>query len=161
VKGSDVTATFGSILRREHVFVDVPPCDRDDAFREILSRIVQTGALTDEGATTVLRAMLQRERLGATAVGRGIALPHCKTAAVTAPFVAFARMRTPIEFAAVDGDPVHSILLVVSPPAAADVHLEILKSVARIARDDYSSRVLRNTRDADALYDFLREMGGQ
>lgn len=151
-------ATFASLLRRAHVFADVPPGERDDVLRAFLDRLVAAGALDGDASTTVLRAVLKRERTGTTGVGRGIAIPHCKTSAVAEPFVAFARTTEPIEYGAADGDPVHSLFLVVSPPEAADAHVEVLRSVAKIARDDYTTRVLRNTSTADGLFDLLREL---
>ena len=153
--------TFAKLLRRDQVFADVPAGDRDGVLRAILDRLVAAGALDEEGSTTVLRAILKRERTGTTGIGRGIAIPHCKTAAVARPLVAFARTASPIDFGATDGDPVHSIFLVVSPPEGADAHVEILKSVAKIARDDYASRVLRNTSDPDSLFEFFHELDGK
>jgi mannitol/fructose-specific phosphotransferase system IIA component (Ntr-type) len=156
-----VGTTFAKLLKREQVFIDVPAGERDTVLRAVLDRLVAAGALDQEGSTTVLRAVLKRERTGTTGIGRGIAIPHCKTAAVSAPVVAFARTTVPIEYGATDGDPVHSIFLVVSPPEGADAHVEILRSVAKIARDDYASRVLRNTNERDSLFEFFHELDGK
>lgn len=151
-------ATFASLLRRNHVFTDLPVGERDDVLRRFLDLVVETGAMSAEDSTTVLRAVLKRERTGTTGIGRGIAVPHCKTGAVQTTFVALARTVDPIEYASADGDPVHSLFLVVSPPDAADVHIEVLRSVAKIARDDYATRVLRNTRQAESLFELVREL---
>ena len=153
--------SFASLLQREHVFTDLPAGERDQVIRALLDRLVAAHALDEESSTTVFRAVLKRERTGTTGVGRGIAVPHCKTSAVAAPLVAFARTTEPIEYGAADGDPVHSLFLVVSPPEEADAHVSVLRSVARIARDDYASRVLRNTNQRDSLYDLFRELDGK
>lgn len=150
--------TFASVLERAHVFVGIPPAPRDEILRTVLDRLVSAGALDSDASTTVLRAVLKRERTGTTGIGRGIAVPHCKTAAVGRALVAFARVVEPIDFGAADGDPVHSLFLVVSPPEASDEHVAILRSVARIARDDYASRVLRNTNDPSSLYELFCEL---
>jgi len=152
--------TFASLLAREHVFADVPPGPRDDVFREILDRLVGAGAISQDDSTTVLRAVLKRERTGTTGIGRGIGIPHCKTSAVPKPLVAFARTVEPIDYGASDGDPVQSIFLVVSPPESADLHVSILRWIATFARDDYVTRVLRNTSDPDLLFDLFREYRG-
>jgi mannitol/fructose-specific phosphotransferase system IIA component (Ntr-type) len=151
-------ATFSTFLRREHVFTDVPAGERDDVLRAVLDRLVEAGAIDEETSTTVLRAVLKRERTGTTGIGRGIAIPHCKTAAVATSLVAFARTTEPIAYGAADGDPVNSLFLIVSPPDSAESHVEILKSVAKMARDDYATRVLRNTNQRDSLYEFFCEM---
>ena len=114
-----MAATFATLLRREQVFTDVPAGNRDDVLRAVLDRLVGCGAFDEEASTTVLRAILKRERTGTTGIGRGIAIPDCKTAAVTKPVVAFARTAAPIDFGAADGDPVQSLFVVVSPPEAA------------------------------------------
>jgi len=151
-------ATFSTFLRREHVFTDLPAGERDDVLRDMLDRLVGAGAMDQETSTTVLRAVLKRERTGTTGIGRGIAVPHCKTSAVAATLVAFARTTEPIAYGAADGDPVNSLFLIVSPPESAESHVEILKSVAGMARDDYATRVLRNTNQGDSLFDFFHEM---
>jgi mannitol/fructose-specific phosphotransferase system IIA component (Ntr-type) len=156
-----VAATFASLLRPEHVFIGLPAGPRDDVLRAFLDRVVAAGTLTEDESTTVLRAVLKRERTGTTGIGRGVAVPHCKTTAVKAPFVAFARTVEPIDYGAADGDPVDSLFLVVSPPESADLHVEVLRSVAKIARDDYTTRVLRNTPSAESIHDLLRELDQQ
>lgn len=156
-----MAVTFASLLVREHVFTDLPPVERDELFRLLLDRLVAAGVLTEDASTTVLRAILKRERTGTTGIGHGIAIPHCKTAAVASPLVALARPVEPISYGAADGDPVHSLFLVVSPPEESDAHVAILKSVARIARDDYASRVLRNTSEGGSLFELIRELDGR
>ena len=150
--------SFASLLRRQHVFTGVAPAERDEVFRVVLDLLVGTGTFDAEASTTILRAILKRERTGTTGIGHGIAIPHCKTTAVSAPVVALARMREPIPYGAADGDPVHSIFVVASPLDAADAHVAILKSVARIARDDYATRVLGNTCEQGSLFELIREL---
>ncbi|MCE9635972.1 MAG: PTS sugar transporter subunit IIA [Planctomycetes bacterium] len=156
-----MATTFASVLRVEHVFGDIPVGDRDSVIRAVLDRLVAVGAIPEDESITVFRAILKRERTGTTGIGRGIAIPHCKTAAVTSPLVAFGKILAPIDYGAADGDPVHSLCVVVSPADAPGVHVEILKSVALLARDDYNARVLKNTFDPASLFDFFRELDGK
>ena len=155
-----MATTFASLLQRAHVFSGVPTGARDDVLRRFLDRLVEAGAIDEEHSTTVLRAVLKRERAGTTGIGRGIAIPHCKTAAVESPLVAFARTDEPVDYGAADGDPVQSLFLVVSPLTDSDTHVEVLRSVAKIARDDYAARVLRNTSQCDSLFELFRELDG-
>jgi len=148
-------------LRRSYVVVGLPPGDRDDVLREFVDRLVAAGALDAAAATTVLRAVLKRERVGSTGVGRGIAIPHAKTAAVEVPIVAFARVAEPIPYGATDGADVHSLFLVVSPADATEHHIAVLRWIASIARSDYYSNVLRNTSDPDSLHSLFLESDGQ
>src|SRR5688572_17357868 len=135
----------------------LPPGERDDVLKDFVDRLVAAGAFPADAGTTVLRAVLKRERVGSTGVGRGIAIPHAKTSAVTAPIVAFARLAEPIPYGATDGADVHSLFLVVSPAEEGEGHVAILKWIASIVRSDYYSKVLRNTADPDSLYSLFLE----
>lgn len=150
-----------SCLDPHHVIVGLAPADRDEVLRDFVDRLVAAGAFPEAAGTSVLRAVLKRERVGSTGVGRGIAIPHAKTAAVEKPIVAFARIAEPIPYGATDGADVHSLFLVVSPAEAGDVHVAILKWIASIARSDYYSKVLRNTSDPASLHSLFLETDGQ
>src|SRR5262245_14650173 len=144
-------------LNSAHVFVGLAPGDRDDVLKEFVERLVAAGAFPADAGTSVLRAVLKRERVGSTGVGRGIAIPHAKTSAVATPVVAFARLSGAIPYGATDGADVHSLFLVVSPPEDAQLHMAILKWIASIARSDYYSKVLRNTSDPASLHSLFLE----
>ena len=153
--------TPSSHITREHVFTGLKPGDRDEVLRDFVDRLVAQGAFDAAAGTSVLRAVLKRERVGSTGVGRGIAIPHAKTSGVTSPIVAYARIAEPIPYGSTDGADVHSLFLVVSPAEATEEHIQILKWIASIARSDYYSKVLRNTSDADSLYQLFQETDGQ
>ena len=148
-------------LERRHVFGGVVATDRDDLVRAVIDRVVDAGGLDRKKASFILRFVRERERVGSTGIGRGIALPHCKSNVVDQPLIAFARLAGTVDYGATDGEPVHSVFLIASPPEAAEVHVSILKSVAKIARDDYYARILRNTTDPDSLFDLFREADGK
>ena len=148
-------------LERGHVFVGLTPGDRDDVLRDFVERLVAVGAFPETAGTTVLRAVLKRERVGSTGVGRGIAIPHAKTAGIASPMVAYGRVAEPIPYGATDGADVHSLFLVVSPPDANEEHIAVLRWIASIARSDYYSKVLRNTSDPDSLFALFLETDGQ
>jgi mannitol/fructose-specific phosphotransferase system IIA component (Ntr-type) len=147
-------------LDRRHVVVGLPPADRDEVLREYVDRLVALGAFSESAGTTVLRAVLKRERVGSTGVGHGIAIPHAKTSAIETPIVAYARVAEPIPYGSADGVDVHSLFLVVSPADANDEHIAILKWLASIARSDYYTKVLRNTSDPDSLHSLFLETDG-
>ena len=149
-----------SYLDRSHVITGLPPGQRDDVLKDFMDRLVAAGAFPEAAATTVLRGVLKRERVGSTGVGHGIAIPHAKTSAVEAPIVAYARLAEPIPYGAADGVDVHSLFLVVSP-AEGEGHIAILKWIASIARSDYYSKVLKNTSDPDSLYQLFLESDAQ
>jgi PTS system fructose-specific IIA component/PTS system nitrogen regulatory IIA component len=150
----------GARIDRAHVIVGLAPAERDDVLKDFVDRLVALGAFPEEAGTTVLRAVLKRERVGSTGVGRGIAIPHAKTSAIEKQIVAFARVAEPIPYGATDGADVHSLFLVLSPAEAHDDHMTILKWIASIARSDYYSKVLKNTSDPDSLHSLFLETDG-
>ncbi|MFO1134349.1 MAG: PTS IIA-like nitrogen regulatory protein PtsN [Rhodoblastus sp.] len=103
----------------------------------------------------VLDALIQRERLGSTGIGGGIAIPHGKLAKCTRIFGVFARLEKPIDFEALDDAPVDLIFLLVAPENAGADHLNALSRAARVLRNQSLVTTLRSTRDPSALYSIL------
>ena len=147
-------------LDRRNVVVGLPSADRDEVLRLFVERLVELGTFSEAAGTTVLRAVLKRERVGSTGVGHGIAIPHAKTSAIETQIVAYARVAEPIPYGSADGVDVHSLFLVVSPTEANEEHIAILKWIASIARSDYYTKVLRNTSDPDSLHSLFLETDG-
>src|SRR6201993_3264452 len=111
--------------------------------------------LTGQNERTIFEVLLQREKLGTTAVGYGVAIPHGKLAKLDKLFGLFARLERPIDFDALDAQPVDLIFLLLAPEAAGADHLKALARVARLLRDPEVARKLRESRDAEALYAVL------
>jgi PTS system nitrogen regulatory IIA component len=101
--------------------------------------------------------LLERERLGTTGVGNGIAIPHGKLPGLRQLYGLFARLETPIDFDAVDEQPVDLIFLLLAPEAAGADHLKALARVSRLLRDRAVCEKLRGADQADAMYALLTE----
>lgn len=108
--------------------------------------------LTGRDETEVFEVLLQRERLGSTGIGEGIAIPHGKLANMDRLFGLVARLEKPIDFEALDGQPVDILFLLLAPEGAGADHLKALSQVARVLRDQEVLDRLRAARDADAIY---------
>jgi nitrogen PTS system EIIA component len=115
----------------------------------------RAATLTGQNERMIFDSLMQRERLGSTAVGNGIAIPHCKLPKLTRIFGLFARLDRPIDFDALDGRPVDLIFLLLAPETAGADHLKALARVARLLRDEEIATRLRESRDAEALYAVL------
>ena len=122
---------------------------KKQALQEIAAK---AAILTGQSERAILEILLQREKLGSTGVGNGVAIPHGKLANV---FGLFARLERPVDFEALDGQPVDLIFLLLAPEGAGADHLKALARVARLLRDPEVARKLRNSHDADALYAVL------
>ena len=125
---------------------------KKQALQEMSERAAQVSGLS---AREIFDALLQRERLGSTGVGDGIAIPHGKLANCKHIFGIFARLERPIDFEALDGLPVDLIFLLIAPESAGADHLMALAMIARVLRDQAMAAQLRATRDASALYSLL------
>lgn len=126
--------------------------------KQLLHELAEyAGAQCGLGARDIFETLLQRERLGSTGIGRGIAIPHGKLAKVPALFGLFARLERPVDFEALDNEPVDLVFLLIAPEAAGADHLKALARVARILRDPVVTQKLRATRDATVLYAVLTQ----
>jgi PTS system nitrogen regulatory IIA component len=111
--------------------------------------------LTGRPEREILDVLMQRERLGSTAIGSGIAIPHGKLPKLDRLFGLFARLDRPIDFEALDGQPVDLIFLLLAPANAGADHLKALARIARLLRDVDMTRLLRDSSDREALYAVL------
>lgn len=116
---------------------------------------VKAAALTGQSDRAIFEILLQREKLGSTGVGNGVAIPHGKLPKLGKVFGLFARLERPVDFEALDGQPVDLCFLLLAPEAAGADHLKALARVARLLRDPEIARKLREQRDADAIYAVL------
>ena len=128
--------------------------------KRVLQDIAAPAArLTGIPERQVFETILQRERLGSTGVGNGIAIPHGKIAGVERLVGAFARLENPVDFDAIDGAPVDLVFLLLAPENAGAEHLKALSRIARTLRDPDRVARLRATAEPDALMAVLADPG--
>jgi PTS system nitrogen regulatory IIA component len=99
----------------------------------------------------VLAALNEREQLGCTGFGQGVAIPHAKIEGLERLYGFFARLAEPVDYKAIDGRPVDLIFLLLSPPDAGAEHLKALAAISRVTRDAATLERLRGARSRDAL----------
>ncbi|ACM35278.1 MULTISPECIES: PTS IIA-like nitrogen regulatory protein PtsN [Rhizobium/Agrobacterium group] len=105
----------------------------------------------------IFDVILQREKLGSTGVGNGIAIPHGKLTSISTIQGVFARLETPIDFEALDEQPVDLVFLLLAPEGAGADHLKALSRIARVLRDQDLVAKLRASDSATAIYTFLNQ----
>jgi len=125
---------------------------KKQAIQELAAKAAQ---LTGQGERAIFDVLMQREKLGSTGVGNGIAIPHGKLPNLNKLFGLFARLDRPVEFETLDGLPVDLIFVLLAPETAGADHLKALARVARLLRDPDVARKLRQSRDAEAIYAVL------
>ena len=126
--------------------------NKKQVIQELAARAAE---LTGQNERAILEILTQREKLGSTAVGNGVAIPHGKLPKLGRLFGLFARLERPVDFEALDAQPVDLVFLLLAPESAGADHLKALARVARLLRDPETARKLRESRDADAVYAVL------
>jgi PTS system nitrogen regulatory IIA component len=143
---------LNDILTPEAVIASLRVNSKKQALQEVSERAALVSGLA---AREIFDSLLQRERLGSTGVGDGIAIPHGKLAKCGRIFGIFARLERPIDFEALDGLPVDLMFLLIAPENAGADHLKALALIARALRSPGLAAKLRATRDASALFSLL------
>jgi mannitol/fructose-specific phosphotransferase system IIA component (Ntr-type) len=147
-------------VRPPHVVTDLRAETRDAAVRDLAALFASSGALARAKAESLAAEVLQREGEGTTGIGGGVAVPHAKTTLVKEMLVAVGLSRAGIDFASVDGDPVHVVFLIASPPDAAAEYLALMKWLVGLTRSKYWMKLLKGCTSPEALVEVLEESGG-
>ena len=144
--------TITDLVAPEAIVPALKVASKKQALQELAAR---AAIFTAQNERSIFEVLLQREKLGTTAVGYGVAIPHGKLPKLVKMFGLFARLDRAIDFEALDGGPVDLIFLLLAPEAAGADHLKALARVARLLRDQETANKLRAARDAEALYALL------
>src|SRR4249920_763808 len=142
------------LIAPEAVFLALKAKTKKQALQELAQRAAKLAGLD---ARDILDTLLQRERLGSTGVGRGIAIPHGRVPALRSIVTLFARLDEAIDFEALDDEPVGLIFLLLAPEHAGADHLKALARISRLLREPSSIEKLRASKDRAAIYSVLTE----
>ncbi len=145
---------LGDLIGPDAVMAAPKVKNKKQLLQELSARAAR---LTGVPEREIFDALLQRERLNSTGLGRGVAIPHGKIAGVNHIVGIFARLAMPIDFDAVDGEPVDVVFLLLAPEGAGADHLKALARISRIFRDSHALAKLRGAKDQAALYAILTE----
>jgi mannitol/fructose-specific phosphotransferase system IIA component (Ntr-type) len=127
---------------------------------EILAELVGLLRMDERSSGTLLRIIQRRENLGSTGIGRGIAIPHCRSLVVNRLRLAFGHRNEGIEFQAIDGKPVSNFFLIVAPPLEiSNQYLPVLGKIAQFANKPDVPERLRTLKSADDFFSLLDEKG--
>jgi PTS system nitrogen regulatory IIA component len=145
---------LAELIGPEAIVADLRATNKKQALQELAERAAKLTGLHERQIFDVL---LERERLGTTGVGNGIAIPHGKLPGLSRLYGLFARLATPIDFESIDERPVDLIFLLLAPEGAGADHLKALARVSRLLRDQSVCEKLRKTDNPEALFILLTE----
>ena len=136
----------------------VLPALKANSKKQLLQELAEkAAAVTGLPEREIFDVILQRERLGSTGVGNGIAIPHGKLTRLDRIVGVFARLDTPVDFEALDDQPVDLVFLLLAPEGAGADHLKALSRIARVLRDSEVVEKLRASTSAPAIYALLAD----
>ena len=146
-----------SLTEPELIFPDLDAETRDDVLSALASRLARHEGVVD--AEDLYEKLVEREQLGSTGVGSGVAIPHCKVAGLSEVVMAIGISRKGVDFAAIDTEPVRLFFAVISPTDAPATHLQVLAAISRwLKQDSHVSRLLALD-DRQEIYRLLEEEG--
>jgi len=146
--------SLSQLIKPDAVLAALRVNGKKQALQEMSERAALVSGLP---ARQIFDSILQRERLGSTGVGDGVAIPHGKLPGIKRVFAAFARSPQGVDFQSLDGRPTHLFFLLVAPEDSAGAHLKALARISRLLKnDDFRSRLMQAA-SARALWDTIRE----
>lgn len=142
---------------RPAIIPDVQATTKEDVIREMVASLKNSGAIAAEEEEAVVAAILKREDLGSTGIGKGVAVPHTKHASVEELVATVAISRAGVDFSSLDGEDVFILFLLVSPLDRPGDHLRGLENISKnLHRSDFCN-FLRQSETADDIWELLSE----
>lgn len=148
---------MSDILDANAVIPSLKVGSKKQALQELSAKAAEATGLP---ARRIFDVLLERERLGSTGMGRGIAIPHGKLAGLDRVHGLFARLERPVEFDAIDGQPVDLMMVLLAPEQHGADHLRALARVSRLLRNEALANKLRGCETADAMVALMADHGG-
>ena len=145
---------IADLIYSKGVVANLRVSSKKQALQELAKRAAE---ITGQPERAIFEVLVERERLCTTGVGDGVAIPHGKLPDLERLYGLFARLEKPIDFDAIDEQPVDLICLLLAPETAGADHLKALAQVSRLLRDQSTREKLRGTDKADAIYALLTE----
>ena len=139
------------------ILVDLPAQSKATAIREMVESLSSCGKIPSKHCDGVVSAILKREELGSTGIGNGVAVPHTKHSAVGQLTATVALSNQGVDFASLDGEAVHILFLLISPPDLPGDHLRGLESISRHLRNSNFCNFLRQAQTREEVVELLQE----
>jgi fructose-specific phosphotransferase system IIA component len=148
---------FADFVVPEAIRADLAADDKEGVIREMVQALMDAGKIEKDEFESIVKAILKREELGSTGIGRGVAVPHTKHPSVNKLVGTVAISGEGVDFDSLDGEKVHVFFLLISPPDRPGDHLRALENISRQLRDDTFCRFLKQSKSADDIQQLLEE----
>lgn len=149
---------IGSLVDSAVLVAEVAAKNKDSALKELVAAAQTAGSFDEKTAKALYKRLQERETIGSTGLGNGVAVPHVKGDDLARVTMVLARSKKGLEWQAIDGRPVHVLFLLVSPSGEPELHLQCLRWIAGLARNADFRRFLMAAPDVATMRELLREM---
>ena len=148
---------FADFMSRKAIRAALNADEKEDLIREMTGALQEAGELAEEEHGSIVKAILKREELGSTGIGRGVAVPHTKHPSVDKLIGTVGVSPEGVDFNSLDGEKVHLFFLLISPPDRPGDHLRALENISRQLRDDTFCKFLKQSKTIEDIQQLLDE----
>ncbi|MBP9020998.1 MAG: PTS sugar transporter subunit IIA [Syntrophobacterales bacterium] len=147
---------ISGMIAKKYIIEDLKSRRKNDALKELTAVFGLDNA--PEGNNQTVKVLLEREKLGSTGIGEGIAIPHGKVSGIEKIYIGFGRSKAGVDFNALDGRPVHLFFVLLAPENSSSTHLKALAKLSRMLMDQPFREHLMKAGSADAIYSAIVDM---
>ncbi|HDG97367.1 MAG TPA: PTS sugar transporter subunit IIA [Desulfobacterales bacterium] len=144
---------LSDIITRDSVIPNLKARDKAGVLKELAEVICNAEPSIDKDA--LVKVLEEREKLGSTGIGDGVAIPHGKLNGISKPYMSFGRSKSGVDFDSMDTQPVHLFFLLLAPENSAGAHLKVLAKIAKMLKNTSFRKKLLEARDRDEIYDII------
>jgi PTS system fructose-specific IIA component/PTS system nitrogen regulatory IIA component len=148
---------FADFVCSPAIKAEIEAIDKEGVIRELTASLLEAGTIASDEFESIVKAILKREELGSTGIGRGIAVPHTKHPSVNQLVGTVGVSSEGVDFSSLDGERVQLFFLLISPPDRPGDHLRALENISRQLRNDSFCRFLKQSKSADEIAQLLEE----
>jgi mannitol/fructose-specific phosphotransferase system IIA component (Ntr-type) len=148
---------FADFVSREAIRAEITAEDKEGAIREMVQALLGANKVPQGEYESIVKAIMKREELGSTGIGRGVAVPHTKHPSIDRLVGTVAVSTEGVDFDSLDGEKVHLFFLLISPPDRPGDHLRALENVSRQLRDETFCKFLKQAKNAEDIVQLLEE----
>jgi PTS system fructose-specific IIA component/PTS system nitrogen regulatory IIA component len=148
---------FADFVNNDAIRAELEADQKEGTIREMAAALVEAGEISENALESIVQAILKREELGSTGIGRGIAVPHTKHPSVDKLVGTVAISPNGVDFNSLDGETVQLFILLISPPDRPGDHLRALENISRQLRDDRFCKFLKSSKTAAEIQKLLEE----